>query len=108
VRTLRTNRETIPEGFQDEVLSDHITRNREASQQVNDPQSLPVHEVARVRFDDATALIHQTSRGDPRAVNNLAISALLAASAAGKAIIDVSSARGGDRSHDRMSTPATT
>ena len=49
MRTLRTNRETIPEGFHDEVLSDHITHNREASQQINDPQSLPVHEVARVR-----------------------------------------------------------
>jgi transposase len=48
---LRTNRETIPEGFHDEVLSDHITRNREASQQVNDPQTLPVNEVARVRPD---------------------------------------------------------
>ena len=51
MRTLRTNRETTPEGFHDEVLSDHITRNHEASQQVNDPQSLPVHEVARVRSD---------------------------------------------------------
>jgi hypothetical protein len=46
---LRTNRETTPEGFHDEVLSDHITRHREVSQQVNDPQSLPAHEVARVR-----------------------------------------------------------
>jgi type II secretory pathway predicted ATPase ExeA len=43
--------------------------------------------------DDAIALIHQTSRGYPRAVNNLAISALLAAFAAGKAIVDESSAR---------------
>jgi len=49
VRTLRTNRETTPEGFHDEVLSDHITRDREASQQVNSPQLLPAHEVARVR-----------------------------------------------------------
>ena len=43
--------------------------------------------------DDATALIHQTSRGYPRAVNNLAIHALLAAFAAGKTIVDESSAR---------------
>src|SRR5438034_271482 len=43
--------------------------------------------------DDATALIHQTGRGYPRAVNNLAIQALLAAFAAGKAIVDESSAR---------------
>jgi hypothetical protein len=53
---LRTNRETTPEGFHDEVLSDHITRNREASQQVNDPQSLPAHEVARVRPDPACVI----------------------------------------------------
>jgi hypothetical protein len=51
---LRTNRETTPEGFHDKVLSDHITRNRETSHQVNDPQSLPAHEVARVRFADRT------------------------------------------------------
>jgi len=41
VRTLRTNRETTPEGFHDEVLSDHITRNREASQQVNTRNHCP-------------------------------------------------------------------
>ena len=40
-----------PEDFHDEVISDHTTRNREASQQVNDPQSLPAHEVARVRAE---------------------------------------------------------
>ncbi len=39
------------------------------------------------------SLIHQTSRGYPRAVNNLALQALLAAFAAGKAIVDESSAR---------------
>ena len=43
--------------------------------------------------DDAAALIHQTSRGYPRAVNNLAIAALIAAFAAAKAIVDESSAR---------------
>jgi type II secretory pathway predicted ATPase ExeA len=37
--------------------------------------------------DDAISLIHQTSRGYPRAVNNLAIQALLAAFAEGKAIV---------------------
>ncbi|HUY61190.1 MAG TPA: AAA family ATPase [Candidatus Dormibacteraeota bacterium] len=42
--------------------------------------------------DDALALIHQTSRGLPRAVNNLAIQALIAAFADGKAIVDQSSA----------------
>ncbi|MDQ2709673.1 MAG: AAA family ATPase, partial [Actinomycetota bacterium] len=43
--------------------------------------------------DDATTLIHQTSRGYPRAVNNLALQALVAAFAADKAIVDESSAR---------------
>jgi type II secretory pathway predicted ATPase ExeA len=43
--------------------------------------------------DDATALIHRTSRGYPRAVNNLAVQALTAAFATGKAIVDESSAR---------------
>jgi type II secretory pathway predicted ATPase ExeA len=43
--------------------------------------------------DDAAALIHQTSRGYPRAVNNLATQALIAAFAANKTIVDESSAR---------------
>ena len=43
--------------------------------------------------DDAADLIHQVSRGLPRAVNNLAIQALVAAFAANKTIIDESSAR---------------
>jgi type II secretory pathway predicted ATPase ExeA len=43
--------------------------------------------------DDALALIHQVSRGLPRAVNNLAVQALVAAYATGKAIVDESSAR---------------
>ncbi len=43
--------------------------------------------------DDAVALIHQHSRGLPRAVNNLALQALVAAYATNKAIVDESSAR---------------
>ena len=43
--------------------------------------------------DDATALIHQTSRGYPRAVNNLAVQALVAAFVTDKAIVDESSTR---------------
>lgn len=43
--------------------------------------------------DDAATLIHATSRGYPRAVNNLAIAALLAAYTDSKAIVDESSAR---------------
>jgi type II secretory pathway predicted ATPase ExeA len=43
--------------------------------------------------DDAAALIHQTSRGYPRAVNNLALQALVAAFAADRAIVDESSTR---------------
>jgi type II secretory pathway predicted ATPase ExeA len=43
--------------------------------------------------DDAIALIHQTSRGYPRAVNNLAVQSLIAAFAADKTIVDESAAR---------------
>lgn len=43
--------------------------------------------------DDAVALIHQVSRGLPRAVNNLAVQALVAAYATNKNIVDESSAR---------------
>ena len=43
--------------------------------------------------DDATALIHQVSRGLPRAVNNLAVQSLVAAFATNKTIVDESSAR---------------
>ncbi len=42
--------------------------------------------------EDAVALLHQTSRGYPRAVNNLALQALLAAFAANKSIVDEASA----------------
>ena len=43
--------------------------------------------------DEATALIHEISRGLPRQVNNLATQALIAAYATGKSICDESSAR---------------
>ena len=43
--------------------------------------------------DDAIAMIHTTSRGLPRAINNLAIQALIAAYADRKAIIDESAVR---------------
>ncbi len=43
--------------------------------------------------DDAVALVHQTSRGLPRAVNNLAVQSLVAAYADNKAIVDETSAR---------------
>ena len=43
--------------------------------------------------DDAIALVHQVSRGLPRAVNNLAVQALIAAFAGNKSIVDESSAR---------------
>jgi len=43
--------------------------------------------------DDAIDLIHQVSRGLPRAVNNLAIQSLIAAYATKKAIVDESTAR---------------
>ncbi|WP_250287431.1 MULTISPECIES: AAA family ATPase [unclassified Frankia] len=43
--------------------------------------------------NDAMTLIHTTARGYPRAVNNLAVQALVAAYAAGHAIVDEKSAR---------------
>jgi type II secretory pathway predicted ATPase ExeA len=43
--------------------------------------------------DDAIAVIHRTSRGIPRAINNLAVQALIAAYADSKAIVDESSAK---------------
>jgi type II secretory pathway predicted ATPase ExeA len=43
--------------------------------------------------DDAVTAIHQGSRGYPRAVNNLAVSALIATYASGKAIVDLSAAQ---------------
>jgi type II secretory pathway predicted ATPase ExeA len=43
--------------------------------------------------DDALSLVHQTSRGIPRAVNNLAIQALVAAFADGKGMVDEAAAR---------------
>ncbi len=43
--------------------------------------------------DDAVALIHQTSRGIPRAINNLAVHSLVAAFADSKGLVDESSAR---------------
>jgi type II secretory pathway predicted ATPase ExeA len=43
--------------------------------------------------DHAVGLIHQTSRGYPRAVNNLALQALVAAFAEDKNIVDESATR---------------
>ena len=43
--------------------------------------------------EDALNLIHTTSRGYPRAVNNLALQALVATYTAGKAIVDENAAR---------------
>jgi type II secretory pathway predicted ATPase ExeA len=43
--------------------------------------------------DDATALIHDTSRGKPRTINNIAVAALVATYAAGKKIVDENAAR---------------
>lgn len=43
--------------------------------------------------DDAVAVIHQASRGLPRSLNNLALQALVATFAAGKAIVDQAAAK---------------
>ncbi|MGH8295995.1 MAG: ExeA family protein [Steroidobacteraceae bacterium] len=47
----------------------------------------------RIFSEDAVALIHQVARGLPRAVNNLATQALVAAYASNKSVVDESSAR---------------
>ncbi|WP_433894809.1 hypothetical protein [Streptomyces sp. CA-111067] len=41
----------------------------------------------------SSTLIHDTARGYPRAVNNLAVQSLLSAYADGKSIVDEASAR---------------
>lgn len=43
--------------------------------------------------DDALQAIHQTARGIPRQINNLAIQALIAAYAQGKEIVDYACAQ---------------
>ena len=43
--------------------------------------------------NDAVALIHRTARGIPRAINNLATAALIAAYANDSALVDESAAR---------------
>lgn len=57
--------------------------------------------------DDAIALIHDSSRGKPRGVNRLAIAALIAACAAGKNLIDETSARSAiaETNHDHQPAP---
>jgi type II secretory pathway predicted ATPase ExeA len=58
--------------------------------------------------DDALALIHESGRGKPRAVNRLAISALIAACAAGKNLVDEASARSAVTETNHEHQPATT
>jgi type II secretory pathway predicted ATPase ExeA len=57
--------------------------------------------------EDAIALIHQSSRGKPRSVNRLAISALIAACAAGKNLVDEASARSAVTETNNDPQPAT-
>jgi type II secretory pathway predicted ATPase ExeA len=58
--------------------------------------------------DDATALIHESSRGKPRAVNRLALAALIAACAANKNLVDEASARSAVTETNHDPQPATT
>jgi type II secretory pathway predicted ATPase ExeA len=57
--------------------------------------------------EDAIALIHQASRGKPRSVNRLAISALIAACAANKTLVDQASARSAVTENNHDPQPAT-
>ncbi len=56
---------------------------------------------------DAIALIHTSGRGKPRNVNRLAISALIAACAAGKNLVDETSARSAITENTHDTQPAT-
>jgi hypothetical protein len=58
--------------------------------------------------DDATTLIHESGRGKPRAVNRLAIAALIAACAADKNLIDEASARSAVTETNHDPQPAAT
>jgi type II secretory pathway predicted ATPase ExeA len=58
--------------------------------------------------DDATALIHDSSRGKPRAINRLAIAALIATCTAGKNLVDETSARTAITETNHDPQPATT
>jgi type II secretory pathway predicted ATPase ExeA len=66
---------------QDSVILSDLSEFREAGR--SDP----------LFSDDAIALIHDAGRGLPRAVNNLATQALVAAMAGRKNIVDEQSAR---------------
>jgi type II secretory pathway predicted ATPase ExeA len=52
-----------------------------------------VGRVDQLFSDDAAALIHQTSRGLPRAINNIGLQALVATYATNKTIVDESATR---------------
>ena len=58
--------------------------------------------------DDAITLIHAYSRGKPRAVNHLALAALLATCAAGKNLVDEASARSAVTETNHNPHPTTT
>jgi type II secretory pathway predicted ATPase ExeA len=76
-------------------LFDYVNRqkNYKADRRSAAKLSLNGSRGAPLFSDDAGALIHTTARGYPRAVNNLALKALVATYAAGKAIVDEQSAR---------------
>ena len=57
--------------------------------------------------EDAIALIHTSGRGKPRNINRLAISALIAACAAGKNLVDEASARSAVTENTHDTQPAT-
>jgi type II secretory pathway predicted ATPase ExeA len=76
-------------------LFDYVSRqkNYKAGRRSAAKLSLNQSRGAPLFSDDAVRAIHAHARGLPRAINRLAITALLAACAAGKTIIDESSAR---------------
>ncbi|MGH3699575.1 MAG: hypothetical protein ACRDQY_08920 [Pseudonocardiaceae bacterium] len=84
-----------PEG-RPRILRGHHTTSphRSTSLQPKSPRFEGIDSRSDTLFsDDATTLIHQTSRGYPRAINNLALQALVAAFATSKTIVDETSTR---------------
>ena len=67
--------------------------DRQGDRQLHPPPPALAGRADTLFSDDAVTLVPSTSRGYPRAVNNLALQALVAAFAADKAIVDESSTR---------------
>ena len=85
-------------GFQKRTGESRRHANYSTTMSLPDTDTVPHHckiagRADTLFSDDAIALIHNASRGHPRAVNNLALHALTAAFATDHAIVDEKAAR---------------